>query len=258
MSTRGRAGRAIRVVVSAAALATLGLGAEAVWVVTRDYLPADSAPPAEADVTHRGEQQRPPLRLVVLGDSTAAGVGATSTQTSVGGRAARIVADATGRPVELRSVAVSGARAADLAGQVQAALDLQPAVALVLIGANDATHLTALDAVASDVREAVERLVAAGAEVVVGTCPDMGAARAFPQPLREIVGWRGRAVASAEVQAVRAAGGRAVDLGRLTGPAFRADPRTLSSDEFHPSDRGYRLWAQALAPALRAAAKAAT
>jgi lysophospholipase L1-like esterase len=84
----------------------------------------------------------------------------------------------------------------------------------------------------------------------------MGAARALPQPLRAIAGWRGRAVAEAEERGVEAAKGTAVDLGKLTGPAFRADPKTLSIDKFHPSDRGYQLWAEALTPALRDAAAA--
>jgi lysophospholipase L1-like esterase len=39
----------------------------------------------------------------------------------------------------------------------------------------------------------------------------------------------------------------------LTGPAFRADPTALSTDQFHPSPRGYVLWADALLPAVRAA-----
>lgn len=233
-----------------------GLVAEAVWVLTRDFLPADSAPPPTADVaTNRSEDA--PLRLVVLGDSTAAGIGASSTATTVGGRAAQALVRSTGRPVELRSVADSGARAADLDAQVSAALGLDPDVALVLIGANDATHVTPLDQVAEDLREAVQRLRGGGAQIVVGTAPDLGAARVFPQPLREIAAWRARAVARVEIAAVRSAGGYAVDLGKLTGRAFRADPRTLSSDKFHPSDRGYALWAEALAPAVREAVLAA-
>ena len=35
--------------------------------------------------------------------------------------------------------------------------------------------------------------------------------------------------------------------------AFRADPTCLSFDLFHPSARGYAVWADALLPAVRAA-----
>ncbi|MBA2555598.1 MAG: hypothetical protein H0V10_18290, partial [Geodermatophilaceae bacterium] len=53
----------------------------------------------------------------------------------------------------------------------------------------------------------------------------------------------------------RAAGGQPVDIGRITGPMFRADPGTLSEDRFHPSADGYRLWAEALHPPVEAAVR---
>jgi lysophospholipase L1-like esterase len=186
---------------------------------------------------------------VVLGDSSAAGVGATATASTVGGRLAEALA-ADGARVSLSSTARYGARAADLAGQVDSVRP-GPGLAVVLVGANDVNHGTGLGAVRRDLAAAVRRLTGAGLRVVVGTCPDLGGARAYPQPLRDLVAWRGRAVARAERRAVLEAGGAPVDLARLTGPAFRADPRTLSADRFHPSDRGYALWAAALAPAVR-------
>ncbi len=253
---RRRAGRRAATALATSALAAvLLLGAEAGYVAGRSYLPAGSAPPPTgAFGTEAGAGAGRPLRLLLVGDSTAAGVGASSTATSVGGRLAAALA-AGGRRVELSSVAVSGSRAADLRGQLTRALHgAAPDVAVVLIGANDATHLSRLGTVRRDLTDAVRRLRGAGVRVVVGSCPDLGAARAFPQPLRLVAAWRGRGVAAAEDAAAATAGARVVDLGRATGPAFRADPRTLSRDRFHPSDRGYRLWAQALAPAVLAAA----
>ena len=246
---------------AAAAIAVVGLlfvalAAEVAWVVTRDYLTAESAPPVDAEILSSGSGELgSPLRLVVLGDSTGAGVGASRTEFTVGSRLATAIAPAAERAVRLRTVAVSGARAGDLAAQVDDAAELEPEVAVILVGANDATHLTALGPVRRDLGEAVRRLRESGARVVVGTCPDLGAATAFPQPLRELAAWRGRAVGAAERFAVRSAGGVAVDLAATTGPAFRARPEVmLSADRFHPSDAGYALWAEALAPATVAAA----
>jgi lysophospholipase L1-like esterase len=90
--------------------------------------------------------------------------------------------------------------------------------------------------------------------VVVGTCPDLGAARAFAQPLRQIVALFGRQVAKAQAAAVREAGGVPVDLAARTGPVFRADAGTLCEDGYHPSADGYRVWAHALFPAVAEAA----
>ncbi len=252
-----RAGAAAGAAVGALlSLLVVILAVEVVWVATRDYVSAESAPPVDAEIVASGfGDPGSPLRLVVVGDSTGAGVGASRTESTVGGRLAATVAEHTQRAVSLRTVAASGARAGDLAAQLDAALELDPEVVVILIGANDVTHLTPLGSVGRDLADAVRRLSEAGVRVVVGTCPDMGAATVLPHPLREIAAWRGRSVGASERTAVRAAGGTAVDLAAETGPAFRASPEEmLSADRFHPSDAGYALWADALGPATIKAA----
>lgn len=227
------------------------LAVEALLASRREYLAAETAPPIRGEF---GRAFAPPLRLALLGDSTAAGVGVTAVEDTVGGRLARVLAD-TGRFVTLDGLGVSGSRAADLAPQVSRALMHPPDVAVILIGANDATHRTDLDAVGHAVRAAVERLHAAGVHVVVGSCPDMGAATAFLPPLRQVVAWQGRRVGEATREAATIAGAATVDIGGETGAEFRSDPkRYLSSDEFHPSAEGYALWAEALAAEVRVAA----
>ncbi|MCM0678447.1 SGNH/GDSL hydrolase family protein, partial [Micromonospora phytophila] len=105
---------------------------------------------------------------------------------------------------------------------------------------------------------AVHRLREARVEVVVGTCPDLGAVRAIAPPLRQLVGWSGRRVARAQTVAALEAGGAVVDLAAETGPVFRADAGTLCHDGYHPSADGYRVWAHALLPAVAAAAAVAS
>ena len=188
----------------------------------------------------------PVVRMVMLGDSSAVGVGVTRVEDTVGGYLAALLAT-TGRRVELSTVGVSGSRSTDLATQVaRALLGGRPDVAVILVGTHDATHLG----------EAVRRLRDAGAEVVVGTCPDLGAARAIAPPLRQIVGWLGRRVAAAQAPAVAAVEGVPVDLAGRTGAVFRADEGTLCADGFHPSADGYRVWAHALYPAVYEASRA--
>jgi lysophospholipase L1-like esterase len=223
------------------------------WVAARrQYVSSDLAPTVSGSF---GDAGRPSLRLLMLGDSSAVGLGVDETQETVGGRLSELIAS-TGRRVELDSVAVSGSRAADLAPQVSRALVRRaPDIAVILIGSNDAIHFTPLDDVERHIAGAVRRLREAGSAVVVGTCPDLGAARNFAQPLRELVGWAGRRVAVVSEQAAVQAGGVAVDLAARTGPVFRADPGTLSEDCFHPSADGYQLWALALYPAVYEAAR---
>jgi len=206
-----------------------------------------------------GPPQAPPLRLTLLGDATALGVGVESVAETPGGQLAELLTGEGEYPwrVELSSVAVAGSRSADLGPQVaRALLGPRPDVAVILIGTGDATDLRRPSEAAAHLASAVRRLRDAGVEVVVGTCPDLGAARAFAPPLRQLVGWLGRRVARAQAPAAHVAGADVVDLAAETGPVFRADPGTLCFDGFHPSADGYRVWAHALYPAVAAAAHA--
>jgi lysophospholipase L1-like esterase len=212
--------------------------------------------------TSMGPTGAPTLRLVLLGDAAAIGVGVEWLSDTVGGQLARMLAEGTPdtgeRHVLLSSVGVAGSRATDLATQVaRALLGDKPDVAVVLIGANDATGLRAPEESADHLRSAVRRLRDAGVEVVVGTCPDLGATRAIAPPLRQIAGLLGRRMAKAQAKAVIEVGGVVVDLGEETGAVFRADAGTLCYDGFHPSADGYRVWAHALYPAVEEAAMAA-
>jgi lysophospholipase L1-like esterase len=212
--------------------------------------------------TSMGPSAAPTLRLVLLGDSAAIGVGVEWLSETVGGQLARLLAEGTPeagqRHVLLSSVGVAGSRSTDLATQVaRALLGDRPDVALVLIGAQDATGLRSAEESAAHLGDAVRRLRKAGVQVVVGTCPDLGAVRSIAPPLRQLTGWMGRRMARAQAAAVTGAGGVVVDLGEETGAVFRADAGTLCYDGFHPSADGYRVWAHALYPAVLDAAQAA-
>jgi lysophospholipase L1-like esterase len=236
-----------------AAAGTVGgaavLAGQAMLARSRRYAQPDLRLAMRASVGATGAAA---LRLVLLGDSTALGVGVERVTETVGGQLATLLADAPGgRRVELSSVAVSGSRSADLSTQVARALvGTRPDVAVILVGGNDAIHFTRPDEAAEDLASAVRRLRAVGVAVVAGTCPDLGAARAFPPPLRQLVGWQGRRLARAQAAAVTDAGGLPVDLAEQTGAVFRADPGTYCHDGYHPSADGYRVWAHALLPAV--------
>jgi len=227
------------------------LAAEAVAARSRRYAKPDLGLAVRATL---GENDKPPLRLVLLGDATALGVGVDIVEDTVGGQLAQLLAHA-GATVALSTVAVSGARSADLATQVaRAQLGPRPDIAVILVGVHDATHLVRPGEAAASLATAVRRLRDAGTAVVVGTCPDLGAVRAVAPPLRQIVGWYGRRVGRAQANAARAAGADVVDLATQVGPVFRADAGMLCHDGFHASADGYRVLAYALFPALAVAA----
>ncbi len=201
----------------------------------------------------RGPGGEEPIEFVLLGDSTAAGVGADTARQTVGALLADSVATLAGRPVRLTNVAVVGAMSAGLGAQVAAARARVPApdVVLVMIGANDVTHRITTATAVRHLDQAVRDLLATGTHVVVGTCPDLGTIEPVAQPLRLMARRWSRDLAAAQTVAVVEAGGRTVSLGDLIGPDFAERPREMfSHDRFHPSPAGYARVAAALLPTV--------
>jgi lysophospholipase L1-like esterase len=194
-----------------------------------------------------------PLRLAILGDSSGVGLGCQRPAETPGALLAAAISE-SGPGVELDVLAVVGTQSADLDVQVTRALLHPPQVAVVMIGANDVTHLVSPESAATDLYRAVVRLRADNVRVVVGTCPDLAAVRPIAQPLRWVAGSRSRAIAQAQEIAVAAAGGVAVPLGRLLVGEFTRDPTYFCADRYHPSARGYAALMAAMLPAVRAEA----
>ncbi|WP_078512037.1 SGNH/GDSL hydrolase family protein, partial [Streptomyces sp. e14] len=163
----------------------------------------------------------PPLRLVLLGDSTAAGQGVHRAGQTPGALLASGLAAVAERPVRLRNVAVTGARSDDLDRQVSLVLAdpaQPPDICVIMIGANDVTHRMPPTRSVRHLSAAVRRLRTAGAEVVVGTCPDLGTIEPVQQPLRWLARRTSRQLAAAQTIGVVEQGGRTVSLGDLLGP----------------------------------------
>ena len=198
-----------------------------------------------------------PLRLVMLGDSTAAGQGVHRAGQTPGALLASGLAAVAERPVELTSVAVPGARSDDLDRQVTLVLAGRyplPDVCVIMVGANDVTHRMPATRSVRYLSAAVRRLRTAGAEVVVGTCPDLGTIEPVPQPLRWLARRTSRQLAAAQTIGVVEQGGRTVSLGDLLGPEFAENPRELfGPDNYHPSAEGYATAAMAVLPSVCAA-----
>ncbi len=193
-----------------------------------------------------------PIELLVLGDSLAAGLGAERRKQTLGGRIAKGLARRMRRPVRLRTGAVVGSESSALQEQLDALPGSYRAdVAVIVVGGNDVIHLVSVSAAAWQLERAIDRLRDAGTPVVVGTCPDLGTLRPVPQPLRSLLSRMSRRLALAQEGAARRAGAVPVDLRRIVGPIFHAEPEEMFSlDRFHPSAAGYRRTAEALLPAV--------
>lgn len=196
-----------------------------------------------------------PIELLLLGDSIAAGLGAESPRHTLGAQLARRVAKRTGRAVRLHTAAQVGSETSMLRTQLAM---LPPGyradVAVVVAGGNDVTHRVRTAASRRHLAAAIRALRDQGCEVVVGTCPDLGALTAIPQPLRSLAALASRQLASAQRDVALELGARAVSLADVVGPFFISQPdQMFAVDRFHPSGAGYRRTAKALLPSVLAA-----
>ncbi len=197
----------------------------------------------------------PVLNYLVLGDSTAAGVGASYEQ-GIAVTTARNLAQ--GRTIAMTNLAVSGGRTRDvLVEQLPRAAALRPDIALISVGANDVTHLTSIRSMRANlvkVVQALRKLNPAVAIVITGS-PDMGAPPRIPRLLRGITSCRTKQVnrmfrEEAERQHLVFA-----PIAEKTGPLFRADHSLFDTDRFHPNARGYATWVAVLDAALAEAVR---
>lgn len=206
----------------------------------------------DADRVWRRSLDGEPVELLMLGDSLAAGLGAERRKETLGARIAKGLARQLQRPVRLRTAAIVGSESSGLTAQLESLPQAyRPDAAVIVVGGNDVTHRVPVSESVAHLTAAIERLRGRGASVIVGTCPDLGALRAVPQPLRTLGSRLSRQLAAAQTAAAINAGAVPVDLRSAVGPVFIDDPDGMFSlDRFHPSALGYRRTAEALLPAL--------
>lgn len=238
--------------VAAAALAATAVLAGQALATKRRIGPRRSVPPY-ADGRY-GSGEGTSIRLAVLGDSGAAGLGADDPEETMGVILARGLAELSGRSVVLSNHAVVGAQTKDLDAQIERAMWTRPHIAVIMVGANDITHLVPEAVSARRLSRAVRALRDRDVQVVMATCPDLGSVQPIPQPLKTVARRRSRSLADAQREATIAAGGRPVALGARLGPEFAARSEVMfAADRFHPSPAGYSAAAQALLPEVLAA-----
>lgn len=210
--------------------------------------------PHRANKTYR-RKLGDPIDLLLLGDSIAAGLGADRPKRTLGAQLAKRVADRTNRSVRMHSAAIVGSETSMLRTQLASLpADYVADVAVIVVGGNDVTHRVRPSVSCDHLADAVTALRSRGTHVVVGTCPDLGALTALPQPLRAMAGLASRQLAVAQRDVVLGLGERAVSLRDVVGPVFVAEPgKMFATDRFHPSSTGYRRTARAMLPSVLAA-----
>lgn len=181
---------------------------------------------------------RPAQRILVVGDSTAVGTGATGPLASLPGLIGQRY------PTwHIDKLASNGARYADVAHQLERAAKGYDLV-LVLAGGNDVIRFTSEAALRRHITAVVDLARQKAARVVVMPCGNVGHAPFFMPPLSWVMSRRSNRL-HALVQEISAA--REARYVRLLKPRdedpFVARSAELhAADGLHPSDAGYREW----------------
>jgi lysophospholipase L1-like esterase len=206
---------------------------------TRRAIPRlpDAAQPWNGEIAGRD-----PISILVLGDSTAAGVGADTQDDALPGNLARTLATAWERGATWRAVGENGATTRDIVRRyLDAASDRSHDIVFVTIGANDALALRSRRAFRRDFRTILRRLrsVSPNALILVSCFPGFSQFVALPNPLRWVLHLHAQSLESTARSFVRGEPGVL-----MSPPAPEYTEGFFASDRFHPSPKGYREWVE--------------
>lgn len=187
----------------------------------------------------------PALRLLLLGESTVAGVGVACQSQALVGQLACAMATQQRRPVAWQALGENGITATQACTRLLPQVLLAPAdIVLLVFGVNDSTHLSSLRTWRLALQQMTQAVQAHGAQVAFTAVPPLQHFSALPWLLRQVLGLR---AALLDTQLRR--------LARQFGVLYCAvelefEPAYLAQDGYHPSQLGYQVWADGLAPQL--------
>lgn len=176
--------------------------------------------------------ENPTLRLLIVGDSTAVGTGASSGYESVAGSIAREYPR-----LLIENRARDGAKFADVVAQLGG--DQHFDILLVQAGGNDVIRMRKLEALRIDIETVADR----ADKVILMPAGNVGNAPFFFAPVSWLMTQRSRALHRFVRRAAARTNAGYVNLfhERADDP-FVKNPGLNASDGLHPSDAGYQAW----------------
>jgi len=234
---------------AAAALSLVGtlplIAAQGRWVRSHTPVLPEAGGPTTGTTGVGGTG--PPLSVLVIGESTVAGVGAPDHAQGLTGQLAGALSARTGRPVRWRAVGKNGVTAKTTRTLLLPRVPAEPVdLIVVVLGVNDTKDLVAVPVWQRHLRALFAELRArvGPAPLLASGVPPMADFPALPVPLRQVLGLRAAAM-DAALRAVVAQTPGAVWMGGFGA----VGAEMFCRDRFHPGPRGYAAWGAALAEA---------
>ncbi len=182
----------------------------------------------------------PEFYILVAGDSTAVGVGATVNIESIAGRLGTQFPKA-----DIENIGISGARLKDLSLVLQGKKSKKYNLIVLQIGANDITHFTPYDTVRNELSEILTLSNEISSKTILFTSGDLGRAPVFHWPLSSIITLRTLKVRDLFIEeSSKFKNVSYVDLylKRSEDPFEKNIKKYYSPDSFHLTGDGYGVW----------------
>lgn len=206
--------------------------------------PAPRQPEFDASGSFGEDHPGPVLRLAAMGDSTLTAPGVADADDIWIRHVARRLADETRRPVELRSFGVGGATSLDvLVDQLPHALDFQPHLAVVSVGANDVIKGVSMRKLHDNLDRIVSALKATGAQVILSGVGDLGTIPRLAPPVRQMASRLGRRADRIHQLVTERHRVVKAEQWHWASGEFRRRRDVWSADRFHPNAAGHMIWA---------------
>lgn len=184
----------------------------------------------------------PPLRVLIVGDSSAAGVGARHQDRALAGQLAQHLGKA--RSITWRLIAQTGWTTAEALAALPVRDGCRFDLAILCLGVNDVTTEVGIADHRTSYGQLIERLKRDyGVRTVIASgLPPIGRFPALPQPLRWYLGLQGQALdlALGDLASARD------DLFHMP-LRLNLDVDAMAEDGFHPGPEIYAAWAEQLA-----------
>lgn len=186
----------------------------------------------------------PARRVLVIGESTAAGVGVETHDQGLASQLAREIHERTGQTIAWHTFGVNGIRLGALVRKLETTELPEADVVLLSMGVNDTTGFTPRFRFRRQLR-ALRKLLAPrySGPILLLSVPPMHLFTALPSPLRHVMGWRARQLDNLYIRLAR----QFPEDFRYVNYPVVTDPELLARDGFHPGQKGYRYIAEALA-----------
>lgn len=188
-------------------------------------------------------------RILVVGDSTAYGVGASTADRSVIGLLAQDLPNFT-----IVNAAENGSKLAQTYQKIMSLPELSFDSVIILTGGIDTISLTSQKTMTDLLQQTIEQLKKVCTnKVFLVSVNNVGATQFFPYPLNLLCTYRSRQITElcGQVASKNQIVHIPLFLEKDQDPFYASPKKFISYDGIHPNDEGYKIWYDKIAPIIR-------